>query len=123
MAKVPFGNWRVLPTCALWVGLTGCAASPTSLPPLSTASSNISPARLGSDPFADMTCERLKSEKAKRLKTLAELKHPPLFPSNTQEEREEQLAQVQGDIKAIRGTQVNKKCPGAGAADWSTFDY
>ena len=70
-----------------------------------------------------MTCDRLKLEKGKRQKTLADLKHPPLFPSNTEEEREKQLTQVQGEIKAIGGTQVDKKCPGAGAADWSTFDY
>jgi len=71
-----------------------------------------------------MTCERLKSEKAKRLKTLSDLKHPPLFPSGTEEEREKQLARVQGEIKAIGKVQADKKCPGASAgADWSTFDY
>jgi hypothetical protein len=123
MAKAPFGKWSMLPSCVLWAGLTGCAASPTSLPPLSTTPANVSPSRLGRDPFEDMTCERLKSEKGKRQKTLADLKHPPLFPSNTEEEREKQLTQVQGEIKAIGKVQVDKKCPGAGAADWSTFVY
>ena len=71
-----------------------------------------------------MTCERLKSEKAKRLKTWSDLKHPPLFPSNTEEEREKELTEVQVEIKAIGKVQVDKKCPGASAgADWSTFDY
>ena len=69
-----------------------------------------------------MTCDRLKLEKAKRQKTSADLKHPPLFPSNTEEEREKQLTQMQGEIKAIQKVQVEKKCLSAGA-DWSTFDY
>ena len=124
MAKAPFGKWSMLPSCVLWAGLTGCAASPTSLPPLSTTPANVSPSRLGRDPFEDMTCERLKFEKGKRLKTWSDLKHPPLFPSNTETEREKELTQVQGEIKAIQKVQVDKKCPGASAgADWSTFDY
>ena len=123
MAKVPFGNWRVLPACVLWAGLTGCAASPTSLPPLSTAPASVSPSTLGGDPFADMTCDRLKLEMGKRQKTLADLTYPPLFPSNTEEEREKRLTQVQGEIEAIGKVQGDKKCPGAGTADWSTFHY
>ena len=71
-----------------------------------------------------MTCERLKSEKAKRLKTWSDLKHPPLFPTNTEAQREKELTQVQGEINAIGKVQVDKKCPGANTgADWSTFDY
>jgi hypothetical protein len=98
-----FCQWHNLPALVLWVSLSACSSG--TLPPL--------PAKLGNDPYEDMTCDRLKSERANRLTTQTDLKQPPLFPSRTEAERKKELAQVQGEIKAIEKVQLDKKCPGA----------
>jgi len=58
-----------------------------------------------------MTCERLGTEKSKRLATQADLSQPPLFPSSTEAERMKELSQVGGEIKAIKTVQLKKNCP------------
>jgi hypothetical protein len=119
MVKAPSRQSRKLPGIALWVSLVGCAISAVKLSPLSAAPSTFPPSKLAGDRFDDMTCERLKSERAKRFVIWNGLAHPPLFASNTQAERQQKLTEVRGEIKAIEKVQVDKKCPGAGG-DWSS---
>jgi hypothetical protein len=81
--------------------LAGCSSPWQSLPPATVAS----------DQYQDMSCDRLRSEKA-RLGTEAANLSPTLFPTGGEEKRKKDLAQVDGEIVAIGKVQAGKKCPG-----------
>jgi hypothetical protein len=69
------------------------------------------PARVSSQPYEDMTCDRLKFEKAKLTQQAGDLS-PSLFPTGGEEKRKADLAQVDGAITAIGKAQADQKCPG-----------
>jgi len=71
----------------------------------------VPPSHVASDPYEDMTCDRLAIEKAKRATTQADLNQPPLFPSRSEAERVKELAQIEGEVKAIEKVQSEKRCP------------
>ena len=81
--------------------LAGCSTPWQSLPPATVASVQ----------YQDMSCDRLKNEKAK-LGTEAANLSPTLFPTGGEEKRKMDLALVDGEIVAIGKVQANKKCPG-----------
>jgi len=72
---------------------------------------SLPPATVASEQYQDMTCDRLKTEKA-RLGTEAANLGPSLFPTGGEEQRKKDLAHVDGEIVAIGKVQANKKCPG-----------
>ena len=83
------------------LGFVGCSAPWQSLPPATVAS----------EQYQDMTCDRLKNEKARLTREAGNLS-PSLFPTGGEEKRKADLAQVDGAIVAIGKEQAEKKCPG-----------
>ena len=80
-------------------GLAGCAAS---------GLTDIPPANVAPDQYQSMTCERMKSEAGKLNARKADLA-PALFPSISEQEREHQLAEINGELKTL--SQVSsEKC-------------
>ena len=70
-------------------GLTGCASSNLM---------DVPAAHVAAEPYQDMTCERMKSEALSSRK--ADLA-PALFPSISEQERENRLAQINGELKTL----------------------
>jgi len=81
--------------------LAGCSSPWQSLPPATVAP----------EQYQDMTCDRLKFEKARLTREAGNLS-PALFPTGGEEKRKKDLAQVDGEIVAIGKVQADKKCPG-----------
>ena len=100
--RTDFDRGRPIASIALVFGcLAGCSAPWQSLPPATVAT----------DQYQDMNCDRLKSEKI-RLGTQAASLRPSLFPTGGEEQREKDLAKVDGEIVALGKVQADKKCPG-----------
>lgn len=79
-------------------GLGSCA---------SVGASDVPPAYVATDPYQGMTCERMKSEEEKlnaRRSGLA----PALFSSMSEQERENRIAQINGELKALSQVSADK---------------
>ncbi len=72
-------------------GLASCASS---------AHTDIPPAEVAADKYQNMTCERMKSEAGKLNARKSDLA-PALFPSISEEERENRIAEVNGELKTL----------------------
>jgi hypothetical protein len=99
-ARANFARWRPAASIS-FMCLASCASPWQGLPPATVAS----------EQYQNMTCDRLKNEKAK-LGTEAANLSPTLFPTGGEEKRKMDLAHVDGEIVAIGKVQANKKCPG-----------
>jgi len=83
---------RAGPLLAFVAGaLTGCAAA---------GLTEIPAADVAPDQYQGMTCERIKSEFGKLTAQKANLQ-PALFSSMSEEERERQMAEVNGELKTL----------------------
>ena len=102
-ARANFARGRPAASIAFVLGfrLVGCSTPWQGLPP----------ANVASDPYQNMTCDRLKNEK-NRLGTQAANLSPSLFPTGGEEQRKRDLAKVDGEIVAVGKVQVEKRCPG-----------
>ena len=72
-------------------GLTGCASSNLM---------DVPAAQVAAEPYQNMTCERMKSKAAALNSRKADLA-PALFPSISEQERENRLAQINGELKTL----------------------
>jgi hypothetical protein len=79
----------------LLVGLASWLASCAS-----SGLADIPPANVAPDQYQSMTCERMKSEAGKLNGRKADLA-PALFPSLSEQEREHQIAEINGELKTL----------------------
>ena len=88
-ARANFARWRPAASIS-FMCLASCASPWQGLPPATVAS----------EQYQDMTCDRLKNEKAELGTEAADLS-PSLFPTGGEEQRKSDLAKVDGKIVAI----------------------
>jgi hypothetical protein len=72
-------------------GLASCASS---------GLADIAPANVAPDRYQSMTCERMKFEVGRLNGRKADLA-PALFPSISEQEREHQIAEINGELKTL----------------------
>jgi hypothetical protein len=109
-----FASWSPrssrLPVAALLlVGMSAC----------STPAIQIPAAMIGGQAFTEMGCEELRAQRNQRVSALNDLNHPPLFPSKSEQERQKEVSQQEGEVKAIEKVEAEKKCA-VGRNAWSS---